>query len=250
MQADGLLDALARVPRRSLGAYPTPLDRLENLSRELGREVFVKRDDALGPAGGGNKTRKLEYLLADAVEAGAERIVTVGGPQSNHARMTAAAARVVGLEPHLLLFGDKPKRAVANLLLDELLDAELHFIPPGPIEAESCTFSELDAFVREQARERVGEHYHVPLGGSNGLGSVGYIRAALEIDEQAKEAGIGDGWIVEGRSAVLRAPSAIVPAESNFLLNPSHSDFGRIEFCDPVRFTVDPRLVGALSQDS
>jgi D-cysteine desulfhydrase len=196
MQADGLLDALARVPRRSLGAYPTPLDRLENLSRELGREVFVKRDDALGPAGGGNKTRKLEYLLADAVEAGAERIVTVGGPQSNHARLTAVAARMLGLEPHLLLFGKPPERAEGNLLLDQLVGAELYFIPPGPIGSKPCNFEELDTYVREEASKRVGDHYYIPLGGSNGLGSVGYLGAAVEIDEQTKAAGISDAWVV------------------------------------------------------
>ena len=196
MQPLGLLDALERVPRRSLGTYPTPLVRLENLSRELGRAVYVKRDDALGPACGGNKTRKLEYLLADAIEAGATKIVTAGGPQSNHARLTAAAARMLGLEPHLLLFGSEPKRAVGNLLLDQLVGAELHFIPPGPIASGACTFEELDAYVREEASKRVGDHYHVPLGGSNGLGSVGYVRAALEIEEQAKSAGVADAWIV------------------------------------------------------
>jgi D-cysteine desulfhydrase len=184
------------VPRRNLGTYPTPLVRLENLSRELDRAVYVKRDDALGPAGGGNKTRKLEYLLADAIEAGATKIVTVGGPQSNHARLTAAAARMLGLEPHLLLFGSEPKRAVGNLLLDQLLGAELHFIPPGPIASKTCTFEELDAYVRKEASKRVGDHYHVPLGGSNGLGSVGYVRAALEIEEQTKIAGVADAWIV------------------------------------------------------
>ena len=196
MQKPGLLDALKRVPRRSLGTYPTPLVRLENLSRELGREVYVKRDDALGPACGGNKTRKLEYLLAAAIEAGATKIVTVGGPQSNHARLTAAAARMLGLEPHLLLFGSKPKRVVGNLLLDQLVGAELYFIPPGPIASGACTFEELDAYVREEASKRVGDHYHVPLGGSNGIGSIGYVRAALEIEEQAKSAGLEDAWIV------------------------------------------------------
>ena len=196
MQPLDLVDALERVPRRSLGTYPTPLVRLENLSRELGREVYVKRDDALGPACGGNKTRKLEYLLADATELGATKIVTVGGPQSNHARLTAVAARMLGLEPHLLLFGSKPKRAVGNLLLDQLVGAELHFIPPGPIESGACTFEELDSYVREEASKRIGDHYHVPLGGSNGIGSIGYVRAALEIDEQAKSAGVADAWIV------------------------------------------------------
>ena len=196
MQPDGLLDALEGVPRRSLGTYPTPLVRLENLSRELGRGVYVKRDDELGPAGGGNKTRKLEYLLADAIEAGATKIVTVGGPQSNHARLTAAAARMFGLEPHLLLFGSEPKRAAGNLLLDQLLGARLHFIPPGPIASKPCTFEEIDAYARKEASERVGDHYHVPLGGSNGLGSLGYVRAALEIEEQAKIAGVADAWVV------------------------------------------------------
>jgi len=196
MNHDGVLNALEGVPRRILGTYPTPLAHLENLSRELGHPMYLKRDDILGPAGGGNKTRKLEYLLADAIEVGAKKIVTVGGPQSNHARLTAAAARMLGLEPHLLLFGSEPKKAVGNLLLDQLLDAKLHYIPPGPIAAETCTFEELDAFVRKEASERVGDHYHVPLGGSNGVGSLGYIRAALEIEEQAKDAGIAGGWIV------------------------------------------------------
>jgi D-cysteine desulfhydrase family pyridoxal phosphate-dependent enzyme len=195
MPQHGLLEALERVPRRSLGTYPTPLVRLDNLSHELGRSVYVKRDDTLGPAAGGNKTRKLEYLLADAMATGATKIATVGGPQSNHARLTAAAARMLGLEPHLLLFGSAPKRASGNLLLDRILGAELHFIPPGPIASKPCTFEELDAYVREEAAKRVGDHYHIPLGGSNGLGSLGYVRAALEIEEQVHAAGIADALI-------------------------------------------------------
>ena len=196
MRPNDLRDRLERVPRCSLGICPTPLTRLERLSRELGRTVLVKRDDTLGPAAGGNKTRKLEYLLANAIEAGATTITTVGGPQSNHARLTAAAARMLGLECHLLLFGNKPKRTTGNLLLDRLFGAELHFIPPGPIASGSCTFEALDDYVREEAKRRVGDHYHVPLGGSNGLGSLGYIRAALEIEEQANAAGLADAWIV------------------------------------------------------
>jgi D-cysteine desulfhydrase len=172
------------------------LVRLERLCRETGREIYLKRDDILGPAGGGNKTRKLEYLLADAVERGATRVVTVGGPQSNHCRVTAGAARLLGLEPHLLLFGNRPERATGNLLIDELLGAELYFIPPGPIAGEACTFEELDAYVREQASTRIGDHYHVPLGGSNGLGSLGFVRAALEIAGQAEQIGVTDARIV------------------------------------------------------
>ena len=191
-----VLEGLGRHPRCVLGACPTPLVQLERLSRELDRRVFIKRDDSLGPAGGGNKTRKLEYLLADAVAQGATRIVTVGGAQSNHARITAAAARVLGLEPHLLLFGTRPEKAVGNLLIDQLVGAELHFIPPGPIAGGACTFEELDAHVLEEASKRVGEHYYVPLGGSNGLGSLGYIQAALEVEDQARKAGIANAWVV------------------------------------------------------
>ena len=188
--------ALDNVPRRELGAYPTPLLHLGRLSRAVGCEIYLKRDDVLGPAGGGNKTRKLEYLLAAAVEGGATRVVTVGGPQSNHCRVTAGAARLLGLEPHLLLFGNPKKRATGNLLIDELLGAELHFIPPGPIAGEACTFEELDAYVREEASKRIGDHYHIPLGGSNGLGTLGYVRAALEIAGQAEHMGIADARIV------------------------------------------------------
>lgn len=191
-----VLEALDRHPRVALGACPTPLVPLERLSRELGRLVLLKRDDILGPAGGGNKTRKLEYLLADALAQNATRVVTVGGVQSNHARLTAAAARMLGLEPHLLLLGTPPDDATGNLRLMQLLGATLHFIPPGPMASRPCDFDELDEHVRRLATERVGRHYHVPMGGSTGLGALGYVRAALELEAQAHEAGIVDAPVV------------------------------------------------------
>jgi L-cysteate sulfo-lyase len=191
-----VLEALDRLPRIALGACPTPLVPLERLSRELGRPVLLKRDDILGPAGGGNKTRKLEYLLAEALARGATRVVTVGGVQSNHARLTAAAARMLGLEPHLLLLGTPPEDATGNLRLLQLLGATLHFVPPGPMGSRPCGFDELDDHVRRLAAERVGRHYHVPMGGSTGLGALGYVRAALELEAQAHEAGVADAWVV------------------------------------------------------
>lgn len=189
-------EALDRHPRCQLGVTPTPLIPLERLSRELGRRILLKRDDILGPAAGGNKTRKLEFLLADALEQGMTRVVTVGGTQSNHARLTAAAARLLGLDPHLLLIGSPPEQASGNLLLAELLGADVHFIEPGPMADGRCGFAEFDAYVRAQARERVDEHYHVPIGGSTGLGSLGYVRAALEIEEQAREIGVSEARVV------------------------------------------------------
>ena len=106
-------DARARidaVPRLALAEYPTPLQPLPSLSRALGRPVLLKRDDALGPAGGGNKTRKLEYFLAEARAQGFEAVATFGGLQSNHARLTAAAARLLGLDAHLFYFAPRPER--------------------------------------------------------------------------------------------------------------------------------------------
>jgi len=189
-------EALDGHPRCELGACPTPLIPLERLSREVGRRILLKRDDILGPAGGGNKTRKLEYLLAEALEKGMSRVVTVGGTQSNHARLTAAAARPLGLEAHLLLIGSPPGKATGNLLLAQLLGATVHFIRPGPMAEGRCSFDEFDAYVRLQGSERVGAHYHVPLGGSTGLGALGYVRAALEIEEQAREADVSDARVV------------------------------------------------------
>ena len=101
---------LERYPRIPLAEYPTPLEYLPSLSEHVGREIFIKRDDQLGPGLGGNKTRKLEYLLAEAVQRGDRKVVTFGGLQSNHARITAAAANRLGLESHLFYFEARPRR--------------------------------------------------------------------------------------------------------------------------------------------
>lgn len=127
------IQALDAYPRLSLAGYPTPLHLLPRLSQELGRRVYIKRDDFIGPAMGGSKVRKLEFLLADALERGADRVVTFGGLQSNHARMTAAAARQLGLEPHLFCFEPRPQRLTGNLLLNALLGAHVHFVPLGGV---------------------------------------------------------------------------------------------------------------------
>lgn len=196
MTASELEGALERFPRRVLASYPTELQHLDRLSDQLGRPVWIKRDDRLGPLVGGNKTRKLEYLLAQALDQGHERIVTIGGAQSNHARLTAAAARLLGLEPHLLLMGNRPKKSTGNLLLDELVDAHLHFVRTDSVRPGRCTFEELDGHLRDVARDRVGDHYFIPIGGSNWLGSLGYIGAALELDRQTREAGLEHAWVV------------------------------------------------------
>ncbi|RPI84898.1 MAG: pyridoxal-phosphate dependent enzyme, partial [Chloroflexi bacterium] len=191
-----LLLVLGKFPRRPLAQYPTPLEALPNLSKELGRELYIKRDDEIGPGSGGNKTRKLEYLLADALQRRARKVVTFGGLQSNHARITAAAARQVGLEPHLFFFTPRPSILTGNLLLNEVLGAQMHFIPFGGGGDGSMTLESTIRLVRMVSLARVGPHYFIPVGGHSWLGCLGYVAAAAEIDTQAKEMGIENGYLV------------------------------------------------------
>lgn len=179
------LESIARIP---LATYPTPLEPLLRLSAELGRPVYIKRDDGIGPALGGNKTRKLEYLLADAQRKRQRKIVTFGGLQSNHARLTAAAANRFNMEAHLFYFEDRPEQFTGNLAINQLLGAKMHFIPFGgggvrTIEANT-------RLVRLVALALVGRHYFIPVGGHNWLGCLGYVRAALELDEQVRLLGL------------------------------------------------------------
>lgn len=183
-------------PRVCLAKYPTPLEHLPRLSNELGREVFAKRDDGIGPAMGGNKTRKLEYLLAEALERGEKKVVTFGGLQSNHARMTAAAARHCGLEPHLFYFKRRPQQLTGNLLLNELLGAKMHFVPFGGGSTGGMTLETTIRLVRLLAQVWVGPHYFIPVGGHSWLGCLGYVRAAVETHEQAEVLGVGNAWLV------------------------------------------------------
>src|SRR5512138_3765225 len=129
LSGEELLKRLDRYPRIKLADAPTPLEYLPCLSARLKRDIFIKRDDYLGPGLGGNKTRKLEYLLADARRRGFQKVVTFGGLQSNHARITAAAARQLGLEPHLFYFERQPQQLSGNLLANQILGAGMHFIP-------------------------------------------------------------------------------------------------------------------------
>jgi D-cysteine desulfhydrase len=191
-----LRERLDAYPRLVLGEAPTTLQRLERLSADLGRSVFVKRDDLLCPALGGNKTRKLEYLMADARRQGATRVATFGGLQSNHARLTAAAASLLGMEAHLLYFEPRPERLAGNLLLNERLGARMHFFPLTSRRPRPRSLEATIRLARLLARMRIGPHYFIPVGGHSWLGALGYVRAALEIDDQARGLGLGEAWLV------------------------------------------------------
>lgn len=170
--------------RVSLGFFPTPLERLHTLGAALGIELDIKRDDYTGFGGGGNKVRKLEYLMADACKQGVKVVITTGGHQSNHARMVAAAARKFGMKPVLVLRGDRPEVYQGNLLLDKLFGAELEFLDPEGY------FTQIEGAMNAHAAaaEARGEKaLIIPLGGATPLGALGYVRAIEEMDSQLKQ---------------------------------------------------------------
>ncbi|MEI8671717.1 pyridoxal-phosphate dependent enzyme [Vibrio sp. SA48] len=174
------------IPRVQISHSPTPLEFLSRLSNDLGCELYIKRDDCTGLAGGGNKVRKLEYLIADAQLKNADTLVTVGGYQSNHARQTAAAAAKFGLDCELVLEDviGTPKTDYynnGNMLLDHLLGAKVHSVKEG----DDCNLhaQKVITELEEQGRKP----YFVPMGGSNVIGSMGYVRCAYEILSQIEE---------------------------------------------------------------
>ena len=164
-------------PRLSLGIFPTPIHRLENISRLLGREIYIKRDDMSGLGLGGNKTRKLEFLLADAKAQGAEIVFTTGGAQSNHAMLTAAAAGRLGMKAILVLKKRGVTDCVGNQLLERLMGTEVRFVDTDDY---ADIYAEMDRIGRELGRP----YYKIPCGGSNALGALGYVDCAREIAGQ------------------------------------------------------------------
>ena len=181
---------LGRFPRVRLGHLPTPLEPMTRLSAHLGGpKLWIKRDDCTGLATGGNKTRKLEYLVADALAQGADTLITLGALQSNHARQTAAAAAKLGLKCVLVLEErvTQPTDAYrhnGNLLLDRLLGATVKLVP-----RDSSMTAATEA-AAEEVRRAGGKPYVIPGGGSNAVGALGYVGCALEILQQAGELGM------------------------------------------------------------
>ena len=161
----------------SLGIFPTPIHRLDNISRLLGADIYIKRDDMTGLGLGGNKVRKLEYLLADAKSRGAEVVFTTGGAQSNHAMLTAAAAKRLGMTPILILKKRGVTARQGNQLLEHLMGVEVRFMDT---DSYADIYAEMDRLGAELGRP----YYKIPCGGSNALGTLGYVDCCREIREQ------------------------------------------------------------------
>ncbi len=185
-----------KYPERLRFAHlPTPIERLERLSKHLGGpEIYIKRDDQTGLATGGNKTRKLEFLIAEALAQGCDHVVTTGAPQSNHCRQTAAAAARYGLGCTLVLSGEEPSSITGNLLLDKLLGAHLYWAGERPR-------NEVMVEAAEKLRKMGRKPYPIPLGGSNVLGATSYVLAMKELTEQLKSERLNIDFIVFASSS-------------------------------------------------
>lgn len=181
---------LARFPRIFLAHLPTPLERMDRLTKELGGpEIWIKRDDCTGLSTGGNKTRKLEFLMAEALAQGADTVITQGATQSNHARQTAAFAARLGLACHILLedrtgSNDANYNTNGNVLLDHLHGATTSRRAGGVDMA--AAMEELAERLRAEGRKT----YIIPGGGSNPTGALGYVNCAFELVSQANDRGL------------------------------------------------------------
>ena len=177
------MKTLSDFPRVPLAVLPTPLYQLPNVSRSLGKNVWVKRDDMTGVALGGNKVRKLEFLLADAMKQGAELVMTTGGGQSNHAMLTAACALRLGLEPVLVL----KKRGVwqrrGNQVLNHLMGVDVRLM-------DTDSYDDIYTAMDQIGASSGKKYYKIPCGGSVPLGCLGYVACMKEVLDQAAALGV------------------------------------------------------------
>jgi D-cysteine desulfhydrase family pyridoxal phosphate-dependent enzyme len=175
-----------RVP---LAHLPTPLEAMDRLGAALGMDpgaLWVKRDDCTGLAGGGNKARKLEYLCADAIAQGCDTLVTGGGRQSNHVRMTAAAANKLGLQCTIVLSCDEPPQPSGNVVLDLVMRPEI--VWAGPLSYYEC--EDAIGVTCDRLRDAGRVPYRMPIGGASPVGALGYVTAADELRGQLDDIGL------------------------------------------------------------
>jgi len=170
-------DRLGVFPRQHRSLVPTPIHRLDFLSDEYGVNVYCKRDDLTGFGFGGNKTRKLDFLVADALDQGCDTLIAIGANQSNFCRMAAAYGVTSGMEVHLVLGGRPPENATGNLRLDHLLGGACHHVDSPDWDRWACEAEGLERELTAQGRNV----YRMPVGGSTARGALGYVDAFAEI---------------------------------------------------------------------
>jgi D-cysteine desulfhydrase family pyridoxal phosphate-dependent enzyme len=187
-----LEEKLKTFPQQSLSLVPTPCHRISYLSDRYGVEIYCKRDDLTGFGFGGNKSRKLEFLIGEALEHGCDTIVTSGGLQSNFCRLTAAAGAVTDMSVHLVLGGGRPAQPTGNLILDEMLGAEIHFV-------NSTDWNDWEAECAKVVTEleiKGRKVFRIPIGGSVPVGVAGYVSAFIEIMKDQERLGLSFDHII------------------------------------------------------
>jgi len=189
---------IGNLPRIRLAHLPTPLEDAPRLTEFLGGpRIWIKRDDLTGLAIGGNKARKLEFLLGQARQSRCDVVITVGAVQSNHARMTAAAARRLGMDVVLVLNGEEPELSQGNLLLDRIFGADVRIVQTDDDYVLMGVVDDLARHLRREGRRP----YVIPRGGSNAFGAAAYMTAALELLTQANQAGVRVDAIVHASTS-------------------------------------------------
>lgn len=175
---------MKNIKRLNLANLPTKIEKLNRLSDELGKNIYIKIDDQTGTEVSGNKVRKLEFSVAEALEKGCDYLITCGGIQSNHCRATAAVAAKLGIGAYLVLRGDEDIQIEGNLFLDKILGADIKFITA---EEYRNNRAEIMNDIKKNLGDEGHDAYIIPEGASNGIGSLGYINAMEEILKQEKE---------------------------------------------------------------
>lgn len=166
---------------------PTPIEYLPQISDDLGIELYIKRDDLTPLAMGGNKLRKLEFLLNDAIKQDATLLLTIGGVQTNHGRLTCAVANKYGLKGAIISVGEYPGELSANLLLDGIMGSDVWIKNPEPGKTEDELYASAIPEVTKYYESSGEKVYFIPLGGSNEIGALGYYECAMEISNQIKD---------------------------------------------------------------
>jgi D-cysteine desulfhydrase family pyridoxal phosphate-dependent enzyme len=194
----------SKIPKEKLGFFPTPFHKLERLSEELEMNLYIKRDDFTGRGlFGGNKIRKLQYLMADAKAKGCEYVFTYGAVQSNHAMQTVTACRCCGLKPILYLVSivqTDEDDVRSNLLLDKIMDAEIHIVEENGTDTEVLEQRSIE-LAREHMKllESQGHKcYDIPMGGASEIGSAGFIEGFIEMTAQAESEGFIPDYVFHG----------------------------------------------------
>ncbi|MBF4695716.1 D-cysteine desulfhydrase family protein [Fusibacter ferrireducens] len=183
-----------KIPSRlSIANMPTPIQKLSHISQLLHKNVYIKRDDYTGNEWSGNKIRKLEYALNEAIQQGATTVITCGGLQSNHARATTAVANHLGLKTHLVLRGAKQEHPQGNLLLNEIMGAQISYLEPEIFNRDYLNY--MEQLKTDYAQKGI-QAYIIPIGASNGIGNFGYYNCFQEIKAQEEDLSIQFDTIV------------------------------------------------------